>query len=81
MPDEMPDQMNDQVTAQNSDQNCGPALAGCRWEPCVTFAPDGAGSPVCGDCGWLLDDHRGSAVVRRLRVRAPRSAQPRRLAS
>jgi hypothetical protein len=81
----MPDQMNDQITAprtaQNSDQNCGPALAGGRWEPCLTFAPDGAGSPVCGDCGWLFDDHGGSAVVRRLPVRAPRSAQPRRLAS
>jgi hypothetical protein len=55
--------------------------AGGRWEPCLTFTCAGDGSPVCGNCGWLLDDHRTDAVVRRLPARAPKVVQPRRLAS
>jgi hypothetical protein len=55
--------------------------AGGRWEPCLTFASAGDGSPVCGDCGWLLDDHHTDAVVSMLPARVPRTVQPRRLAS
>jgi hypothetical protein len=50
-----------------------------RWEPCAGFVPEVADSQVC-DCGWLHDDHGEDAVVHRL-PRAPRAAQPRRLAS
>jgi hypothetical protein len=58
-------------------------LVSGRWEPCAAFAAEVADSQVCGDCGWLHDDHRGDAVVRRLPARSPRlrSAEPRRLAS
>lgn len=52
-----------------------------RWEPCPTFAGDGPGSGVCAGCGWLVDDHTGDAVIRRLPARAPRSLPPRRQAS
>jgi hypothetical protein len=52
-----------------------------RWEPCHAFAPEVADSQVCGECGWLHDDHRGDAVIHRLPVRVPSSTQPRRLAS
>jgi hypothetical protein len=54
-----------------------------RWEPCAVFAPEVTDSQVCGDCGWLHDDHLGDAVIRQLPARAPRprSALPRRLAS
>jgi hypothetical protein len=50
-----------------------------RWEACPAFAAGEAGSGVCGECGWLEHEHRGS--VRPLRGRAPRSARPDRLAS
>ena len=59
--------------------DAGPAVG--RWEQCGAFAPDGAGSPVCAGCGWLLDDHAEIAVIRRLPTRARKPAQPRRLAS
>ena len=52
-----------------------------RWEPCGAFAADGTGDHECGDCGWLLDDHAVDATIRHLRVRAPRTARPQRLAS
>lgn len=57
----------------------GPAAG--RWEPCAGFAADGTDIPVCGDCGWLADDHHGDAVIRRLSARTRSSEQPRRLAS
>lgn len=52
-----------------------------RWEPCHAFAPEVTDSQVCGACGWLHDDHQVNAVVRQFPTRAPRSPQPRRLAS
>jgi len=54
-------------------------FAASRWEPCTGFVPEVADSQVCV-CGWLHDDHIADAVVRQL-PRAPRTAQPRRLAS
>jgi hypothetical protein len=63
------------------DPGADAALAAGRWEPCPTFAADGPGSGVCTGCGWLLDDHPGDAVIRRLPRRAPRSLPSRRLAS
>ena len=59
--------------------DAGPAIG--RWEQCGAFVPDGAGSPICAGCGWLLDDHAEHAVIRRLPTRVRRSPQPRRLAS
>jgi hypothetical protein len=56
-------------------------LASGRWEPCHAFAPEVADSQVCGECGWLHDDHERDAVIRRLPVRVPSRAQLRRLAS
>jgi hypothetical protein len=56
-------------------------LASGRWEPCPTFSSEVADSQVCGDCGWLDDDHHEPAVVRQLPVRVRPAAQPRRLAS
>jgi hypothetical protein len=38
-----------------------------RWEPCAVFAPEVTDSQVCGDCGWLHDDHLGDAVIRHFR--------------
>jgi len=64
--------MNDTLT--ETDFACS------RWEPCAGFVPEVTDSQVCGDCGWLADDHHGPAVVYQL-PRAPRAAQPRRLAS
>jgi hypothetical protein len=73
----MTDAMTDTMIDLDADD-----FAGGRWEPCHAFAPEVADSQVCGECGWLHDDHREPAVVRRLPVRAPRAAaQPRRLAS
>ena len=54
-------------------------FASSRWEPCLVFAAEVADSQVCV-CGWLHDDHIADAVVHQL-PRAPRPAQPRRLAS
>jgi hypothetical protein len=67
--------MNDNVTQTD--------LVAGRWEPCLGFTPEFADSQVCGDCGWLHDDHRSDAVVHRLPVRPARAAAaaPRRLAS
>jgi hypothetical protein len=70
--------MNDNLT--ETDFACS------RWEPCHGFAPEVTDSQVCGDCGWLHDDHQVSAVVRQFPARqlpigAPRPVQPRRLAS
>jgi hypothetical protein len=58
-------------------------LVSGRWEPCAEFTAEVPDSQVCGECGWLHDDHVPDAVVRRLPVRAPRrrAAEPRRLAS
>jgi len=52
-----------------------------RWEPCPAFAPEVPDSQVCGDCGWLHDDHHADAVIRHLPARVPMSVEPRRLAS
>ena len=65
--------MNDNLT--DTDFACS------RWEPCTGFVPEVADSQVCGDCGWLHDDHEGVAVVRRLPTRRPPAVLPRRLAS
>ena len=73
--------MTDDMTLNMTVETADADLVSGRWEPCEVFAPEVPDSQVCGDCGWLHDDHRGDAVVRRLPVRAPRSAQPRRLAS
>jgi len=64
--------MNDNLTETE--------FACSRWEPCAGFVPEMTDSQICGDCGWLHDDHRGPAVVHQL-PRAPRPALPRRLAS
>jgi hypothetical protein len=53
------------------------ALAG-RFEPCHALLRDHAGSPVCGDCGWLDGEHTAGANVRRL---PRRTNAARRLAS
>ena len=73
--DPMTDQMTDQMTDVDADTDlvCG------GWEPCIVFAAEVADSQVCV-CGWLHDDHRAGATVHQL-PRAPRTAQPRRLAS
>jgi hypothetical protein len=63
-----------------NDNPTEPDFASSRWEPCLVFTAEVADSQVCGDCGWLHDDHRGDAVIHRL-PRAPRIAQPRRRAS
>jgi hypothetical protein len=53
-----------------------------RWEPCDAFAADGAGAPVCADCGWLDEEHEAEAEVRALRKgRRTRDDPPSRLAS
>ena len=75
----MADQMADLLAEHSADDLID--LAAGRWEPCGSFATDHAGSPVCSDCGWIADDHRGDAVIHRLPARAPKTAQPRRLAS
>jgi hypothetical protein len=69
--------MNDNVTAGPTETD----FACSRWEPCAGFVPEVTASQICGDCGWLDDDHAGEAVVRRLPTPRPRAAVPRRLAS
>jgi hypothetical protein len=65
------------MTANPTDSD----LVSGRWEPCHAFAPEFTDSQVCGECGWLHDDHERDAVVRRLPLRVPSSDRPRRLAS
>jgi hypothetical protein len=77
MTDHLTLDMTVDVTLETADTD----LVSGRWEPCEGFAPEVPDSQVCGDCGWLHDDHRGDAVIRQLPVRQPRSVQPRRLAS
>jgi hypothetical protein len=69
--------MTDDITLDAADAD----LVSGRWEPCAAFAAEVPDSQVCGDCGWLHDDHEGDAVVHRLPARAPRVVEPRRLAS
>jgi hypothetical protein len=69
--------MNDNLTETFTDSD----LASGRWEPCHAFAPEVADSQVCGECGWLHDDHFEPAVVRQLPVRAAGVPEPRRHAS
>ena len=80
--------MTDQLTDPGTDGGfvtdsdvIGSDVVLARWEPCLAFAPEVTDSQVCGDCGWLHDDHRRPADVRQLPVRAPRVVQPGRLAS
>jgi hypothetical protein len=69
------DHTTDQMTDVDTETDL---VSGC-WEPCLVFAAEVADSQVCV-CGWLHDDHGADAIVHQL-PRAPRAAQPRRLAS
>ena len=77
----MTDLVTDLVPDLITDFGAEAEMAAGRWEPCLSFAPEVPDSQVCGDCGWLHDDHRADAVVHTLPVRAPKAVQPRRLAS
>jgi hypothetical protein len=73
------------MTDDRRDDDVMTDLVTSRWEPCHAFAPEvadsqDADSQICGECGWLHDDHERIAAVRRLPVR-PSRALPRRLAS
>ena len=35
-----------------------------RWEPCADVRPDGIAAPLCGVCGWPVDDHRFDGAPR-----------------
>lgn len=69
--------MNDNLTQTLTDTD----LASGLWEPCHAFAPEVTDSQVCGECGWLHDDHQTNAVIRHLPTRATSAAHPSRLAS
>ncbi len=52
-----------------------------RWEACGGFTADGAGTPVCAECGWLAGEHATGAVLHRMPAAVTGARRPRRLAS
>ena len=59
-----------------------PDFVTTSFEACAGFTPAVDGSPACGTCGWLLDDHE-SAVAEVYALPGSERVQsaPKRLAS